>query len=789
MSMLPSSSTHPSTIRRAFALGSAAVPIALVGSMLCVAPAHATTTSVSSKAALNSAMSGAGNGDVITLGQDLLGDGGVNDVLTTPANNSVTLDLNGHELDIDRLEVGDSATLTLTDSSGVGLLAVGDASATSGEVSGVEVSSFAILQVNAIRLRSAGSANRPGIGTISGDDDTTRLFIGPGATVTAQGGSHGAGIGGGAGARPLRTISIGDATVTATGGAGGAGIGGGYANPSGSNLIKVENTPNGTVTAIGGAGAAGIGGGQASGAGTGVGSPVTLADADVTVADGGSTAGSGPAPSAIGGGQGAAASGSGSLSHTFSGTTGRRDALRIAAGATLTVPSGRTITNGGTLVVRGTLNGSGSIDNTGGTIRQEGAGVIDDGALSVTGRNYAVTFDAAGGTTSAPATKHVYAMSFANAGLDLGAYTGSNAGSPLNGWTAGGTTVTSTTDLATIASGNTVALTAAYAAAVGGGGGGGGGGSTGGVGGGTTGGGGASGSSPSGIGIGSGSGTSTSTGTGTGTSGGTTTSTGSTPTTATPATTIAAPTLRAVKPTTIKLGRPLSVSVAASSAAPVTYTAVGLPTGIAIDASSGLLYGAARTSGRFEVRVTATNAGGSGSTTVILTVPEATRVITGSLGAVTPTAGSTVAVTIRGLKVGERWTVAVDGKPVRTGVTRFGGTVRSAVEVPKKGKDTKHVIRVSSDRALTDLSQTAVHELTITAVVAKKALTLTKKGQTFTVRGLAAKERVSITRGHTVVATGRADANGVFVVKKKVLRHGVHTVTGAAKGRTDRLKL
>ena len=187
------------------------------------------------------------------------------------------------------------------------------------------------------------------------------------------------------------------------------------------------------------------------------------------------------------------------------------------------------------------------------------------------------------------------------------------------------------------------------------------------------------------------------------------------------------------------------------------------------------------------IRITATNAAGAASRSYTVVVPAATRVITGSVSAVTPRSGKPVTVTIRGLQVGERWHVAVDGREVRTGIARFPGSVKAAVRLPKAKKDRTHVIRVSSDRHLADPSVVAAHELTVTSVAAKKALRLTRKGTTLTVRGLAAKERVTITRGTKVIATGRADAKGVFVVRKKTLKAGAHAATGSTKGRTDRL--
>lgn len=168
-------------------------------------------------------------------------------------------------------------------------------------------------------------------------------------------------------------------------------------------------------------------------------------------------------------------------------------------------------------------------------------------------------------------------------------------------------------------------------------------------------------------------------------------------------------------------------------------------------------------------------------------VPAATRLVTGSAGAITPRVGTRVTVTVRGLLTGERWRIALDGRQVRTGIARFGGTVKQVVRVPAGRRDTRHRIRVSGDRRITDPATVAHHELTVTAVTARKTLRLSRSGRILTARGLAAKERVTVRRGSAVLASGRADERGVFVVRMTRVKHGVHTVTGSAKHRSGRL--
>jgi hypothetical protein len=888
------SAHRPSARQRRLLIGGALVPIALVGSMLSATSASAAP--VTTKADLVTAVQNAAGGSTVVLDVSLRGDGGSSDVLTLPTGKSVTLDLNGRDLDLDRVVVPQGSFLTLSNSAGSSAtVTIGGASFLSSDTgaTGVQLTKNGGLEVgSAVHLAATGSAGRAGIGTAAVTDTNVVVYIDEGATVDATGGSHGAGIGGGEGAQALSAVSITGATVHATGGQGAAAIGGGFGS-------------------------------------TGAGSSVTIENSDVTAA--GSIA--------IGGGDGAAASAFGTLANTA--TTGHTSTLRIASGSTLTVPAGQSMTNSGDLVVSGTLTGAGSIDNTGGTIRQAPGGTIDDEDLTVTGRNHAVTFAAAGGTVTAPATKHVYATTLANAGLDLAAYTGSSGSRSLVGWsgTQSGSPLAHVTndDLLTSlstsgAESDPVTLTAAYETPIaftgtalpnapidqpyqrrvpvtgdataftvaanpasglpagtipsfppglslda----------STGTISGSPTTGGHysfvvtaasphqhlsqavtidiaaapviattalphgtvgtaysapilattASGSIeyavtggvlPGGLTVGPASGVLA----GTPTSSGTFTftvsaandfgsvertlsvtiaaaaaaprstrvspdrtatppSTGGSPAPRAPVTRVVAPVLPILPMTTVKLGHPLALSIAASSTAAVTYSVPkkDLPPGISLDRGTGLLFGAPRTVGRYVLHVTATNSAGSATRAYTVVVPEVTRLVTGSASAITPRAGKLVTVTIRGLQAGERWRIALDGHQVRTGIAKFGGTVKRPVRLPARAEDTKHVIRVSGDRRITDPATTATHELTVTAVTAKKALKLTRKGTTLTARGLAAKERVTITRGKKVLATGRANAHGVFVVKKSYLRHGVHTVTGSMKHRVGRLTL
>lgn len=79
-------------------------------------------------------------------------------------------------------------------------------------------------------------------------------------------------------------------------------------------------------------------------------------------------------------------------------------------------------------------------------------------------------------------------------------------------------------------------------------------------------------------------------------------------------------------------GQPFSFQVSATNE-PTTYKATGLPSGLTIDATSGLISGTPTQSGGFSVALVARNDGGSGSQNFTLTVNPATPVITSSAAA------------------------------------------------------------------------------------------------------------------------------------------------------------
>ncbi|GAA1704279.1 hypothetical protein GCM10009808_22690 [Microbacterium sediminicola] len=180
------------------------------------------------------------SGGSIVLTSDISNENGENLVTSS---SGVTLDLNGHRLDISipgpddndhafpGIEVTGSASLTIDDSAGNG------------------------------ELHATGGKMSAGIGGGRDTGDPGTIVINAG-TITATGTSGGAGIGGAAGtAGPGAHVTVNGGSVTATSDSA-AGIGGGDGQSYGGRGGTLVVT-GGSVTAVGGRGSAGVGGGRA----------------------------------------------------------------------------------------------------------------------------------------------------------------------------------------------------------------------------------------------------------------------------------------------------------------------------------------------------------------------------------------------------------------------------------------------------------------------------------------------------------------------------------------------
>jgi hypothetical protein len=81
-----------------------------------------------------------------------------------------------------------------------------------------------------------------------------------------------------------------------------------------------------------------------------------------------------------------------------------------------------------------------------------------------------------------------------------------------------------------------------------------------------------------------------------------------------------APVISSLPTASASVGVPFNFQVVATGTPVVSYTAVGLPAGLSIDAASGMISGTATANGSSTVTLTATNASGSGTGSLVITV-------------------------------------------------------------------------------------------------------------------------------------------------------------------------
>lgn len=256
--------------QRRIAMG-VAVAVGAAAQFVIFAPQSASAADVSTWAALQSAFSGATSGATITLTGDITGTPGQN--LGLPAGGDVTLDLNGHTLDIDastgggaagiRVTTGMSLTITDTSASGAGhLIARGGLVTLSNGGAGIGGNAAepgGTITIKAGTVDATGGYQAAGIGGANSSGGTVTIS---GGTVHAVGGFTAAGIGGGWSGNG-GTITISGGTVQAVGGTNSAGIGAGVNGAGGAVSIS-----GGAVTALSGGVAAAVGGSNGNGPGT-----------------------------------------------------------------------------------------------------------------------------------------------------------------------------------------------------------------------------------------------------------------------------------------------------------------------------------------------------------------------------------------------------------------------------------------------------------------------------------------------------------------------------------------
>jgi len=256
------------------------------------APAFADSTSVSNWTDLTAATSATGTSSPVTLGGDVR-----EPTNTLQVQRSLTLDLDGNDLDVLSVTIAADATLTIEDTSSgqTGRLVADASSATpvpppNEYTPGIDVSSGGGIVIDSGHITATGGNMAAGIGSAN------LRNAGPisinGGTVIAAGGETAAGIGGGNGGS-AGTITITDGDVTATGGMWGAGIGGGFTGSGGHIAVN-----GGTVTAVGGENSAGIGDGSS----TTSNDNAPISGSDISIGNGTVTATGGDYGAGIGGG-------------------------------------------------------------------------------------------------------------------------------------------------------------------------------------------------------------------------------------------------------------------------------------------------------------------------------------------------------------------------------------------------------------------------------------------------------------------------------------------------------
>src|SRR5437868_5971174 len=169
-----------------------------------------------------------------------------------------------------------------------------------------------------------------------------------------------------------------------------------------------------------------------------------------------------------------------------------------------------------------------------------------------------------------------------------------------------------------------------------------------------------------------------------------------------------------------QVGVAFSYQIIASNGPIISYNATGLPAGLSVNTSTGLISGTPTTAGTYSVTISATNSSGTGSATLTLTIKPPPPVITSALTATgqagvafsyqiqatnSPTSFNVTGLLPAGLSVNTS-TGLISGTPTTTGTTNVTITATNGATPCSTSAQQTLVITVSAKPTISSLNPT-----------------------------------------------------------------------------------